>query len=69
MTIYSSSTGLYSIRFKKELIHEGLTHDESSDLMNYYRERYERLKDTGWPLEPEHMHVEPFSGTKILSKN
>ena len=63
---YASSTGLYTIRFKSSPIHEGLTHDEASDLMNYYRERYERMKDDGWPLEPEHMHVEEFSGTYVL---
>ena len=66
MTIYSSSTGLYSIRFKKELIHEGLEHEVCSNLMNEYRDRYERLKDSGWPLEPEYLHVEEFSGNYLL---
>ena len=66
---YNSKTGLYSIRFKKELIHEGLDHIVCSELMNQYRERYDNLKDTGWPLEPEHLHVEEFSGTyKLASK-
>ena len=45
--IYASSTGLYTIQFKSSPIHEGLTHDAVSDLMNYYRERYERMKDDG----------------------
>ena len=66
---YNSITGLYSIRFKKELIHEGLDHIMCSELMMKYRERYEKLKDCGWPLEPEHLHVEEFSGTyKLTSK-
>ena len=68
MTTYSSPTGLYSIRFKSDLIHEGLEHTECSEFMDYYRERYNNLKDSGWPLEPEYMHVEEFSGTFVLSK-
>ncbi len=59
---------LYSIRFKNELIHEGLEKSECSVLMDYYRDRYENLKDSGWPLEPEHLSVEEFSGKFILRK-
>tara|TARA_B100001287_G_scaffold128622_1_gene108380 strand:+ start:315 stop:503 length:189 start_codon:yes stop_codon:yes gene_type:complete len=59
---------LYSIRFKNELIHEGLEESECSVLMDYYRDRYENLKDSGWPLEPEHLSVEEFSGKFILRK-
>ena len=66
--IYSSKTGLYTIRFKSDIIHEGLDHTECSELMDYYRERYKNLKDSGWPLEPEYMHIEEFSGTLVLSK-
>ena len=66
--IYSSKTGLYSIRFKSDIIHEGIEHTECSELMNFYRDRYESLKDTGWPLEPEHLHVEEFSGKFVLKK-
>ncbi len=66
--IYSSTTGLYSIRFKSDLIHEGIEHTECSELMDYYRYRYETMKDVGWPLEPEYLSVEEFSGKFILKK-
>ena len=66
--IYSSKTGLYSIRFKSDVIHEAIEHTECSELMDYYRSRYEKLKDTGWPLEPEHLHVEEFSGKYVTKK-
>jgi len=26
------------------------------------------MKDTGWPLEPEYLHVEEFSGKFVLKK-
>ena len=66
--IYNSKTGLYSIRFKSDIIHEGIEHTECSELMDYYRYRYETMKDNGWPLEPEHMRVEEFSGKFVLKK-
>ena len=66
---FRSSTGLYTIRFKKSILHEGITHDEASDLINYYQERYDRMKESGWPLEPEHIHVEQFSGNYVTKPN
>ena len=66
--IYSSSTGLYTIRFKSDIIHEGITASECSVLMDYYKTKYENEKQTGWPLEPEFLRVEEFSGTYLLRK-
>ena len=66
---YDSPTGLYSIRYGPELIHEGISHVEASELMDYYRVRYDKMKgDYGaWTMDPDKMKVEPFSGTRKLS--
>ena len=68
MSNYDSPTGLYSIRFGRDLIHEGIDHVEASELMEYYRARYDRMsKNEGsWPMDPNEMKVEPFSGTLRL---
>ena len=63
--IYSSKTGLYTIRFKSDILHEGIGHQECCTLMDYYRNKYENFKDCGWPLEPEFLSVEEFSGTYV----
>ena len=64
--IYNSQTGLYSIRFKSDIIHEGISAIEVSELLMNYKKSYENKKDSEWSLEPEHMRVEEFSGTYVL---
>jgi len=66
--IYSSKTGLYTIRFKSDIIHEGISAIEVSELLMNYKKSYENKKDSEWPLEPEHMRVEEFSGKFVLKK-
>jgi len=66
--IYTSQTGLYSIRFKSDIIHEGIDHVKVSELLMNYQKIYDNRKQTDWPLEPEYMRVENFSGTYILKK-
>ena len=66
--IYSSKTGLYTIRFKSDIIHEGISAIEVSELLINYKKSYENKKDSEWPLEPEHMRVEEFSGKFVLKK-
>tara|TARA_B100000902_G_C26858198_1_gene691712 strand:- start:460 stop:675 length:216 start_codon:yes stop_codon:yes gene_type:complete len=66
--IYSSQTGLYSIRFKSDLIHEGISAIEVSELLIGYQKSYDNRKDGEWPLEPDHMSVEDFSGKFVLRK-
>ena len=65
---YSSKTGLYTIRFKSDIIHEGISAIEVSELLMNYKKSYENKKDSEWPLEPEHMRVEEFSGKFVLKK-
>ena len=66
--MYSSKTGLYTIRFKSDIIHEGISAIEVSELLMNYKKSYENKKDSEWPLEPEHMRVEEFSGKFVLKK-
>ena len=69
MSNYDSPTGLYSIRFGRDLIHEAIDHVECSELMDYYRARYDRMNKSegSWPMDPDEMRVEPFNGTLKLS--
>ena len=63
--LYTSKTGLYSIRLKSDLIHEGITIDEVSSLLKSYQERYNDPA-IEWPFELGQLKVEEFSGTYVL---
>ena len=68
--IYSSPTGLYSIRFNSDLIHEGISANEAAELLLDYKNNFIRHSDDpdAWPMNPDNMTVEEFSGKYILKK-
>ena len=68
--IYSSPTGLYSIRLNSDLIHEGISAAEVSELLAEYKNKFVTQSDNSeaWPMNPDNMTVEEFSGKYILKK-
>jgi len=68
--IYSSPTGLYSIRLNSDLIHEGISAIEVSELLIKYKNNFVKQSEDpeAWPMNPDNMTVEEFSGTYILKK-
>ena len=62
---YRSSTGLYSMRLGSDIIHEGITVAEVTDLLSYYKKRWADDSIT-WPFDPENITIEEFSGTYVL---
>ena len=64
-SIYTSKTGLYSIRLGVDLIHEGISAAEVADILKYYKERWDDVT-IDWPFNPTDIHVEEFSGKYLL---
>ena len=65
--IYRSATGLYSMRHKSDLIHEGLTVEQVQQKQDYYKSRFTD-SNAEWPFDPKDITVEDFSGNYILRR-
>ena len=64
---YRSSTGLYSMRHKSDLIHEGLTIQQVQQKQDYYQSRHNN-PHVVWPFDPKDITVEEFSGEYVLRR-
>ena len=62
---YTSKTGLYTIRLRADIIHEGITIDEVENKLQYYNDRAND-NTISWPFNPLDLKVEEFSGTYVL---